>query len=353
LIIEYARTHGSDISRFLDFWKETGHNKSVSAPSGQDAVRILTLHKSKGLEFKVTIIPYCNWELNTFNKSFLWCKPNEAPFDKLPVLPLSFTSSLGNTIFAEDFFKETNRQLIDNLNLLYVAFTRAQEALYVFCKDREEGSLKNVSDLTRKVLGKTMYTLGEPPSDGSTAMPIPTVAIIHKTVSLKDISNRVKIAFQGKLLIDPAVNKPSRPVNDGKILHEIFTFIKRREDIKFAVTRLQIQGIIAAEDQNRYIRFIEYAMNDLQVSTWFTGDWKILNEAEIILPRGEIKRPDRVMIKGNQTIVIDYKFGTKVETKYQTQVSDYARLLKDMGYPGVNAYLWYVKLGRVVDLKIV
>jgi hypothetical protein len=323
----------------------------VSVPSGQDAVRILTLHKSKGLEFKVTIIPYCNWELNTFNKSFLWCRPNEAPFDKLPLLPLSFTSHLGNTIFAEDFFKETNRQLIDNLNLLYVAFTRAQEALYIFCKDREEGPLKNVSDLTRNVLCKTMYTLGDPPADVITEGRIPIESIIHKAVSLKDISNRVKIAFQGKLLIDPAVNRPSRPVNEGKILHEIFTFIKCRDDIKFAVTRLQIQGKIAAEDQNRYIRFLEYAMNDLQVSTWFTGDWKILNEAEIILPTGDIKRPDRVMTKANQTIVIDYKFGTKVETKYQTQVTDYAQLLRDMGYPGVNAYLWYVKLGRVVDLK--
>ena len=225
LILEYSKNFGSDITRFLEFWSETGMDRSVSAPAGQDAVRILTLHKAKGLEFKIVILPYCTWELNSFNKSFLWCKPGTEPFNRIPVLPLTFTGQLRQTIFAADYYQEIHKQYIDNLNLMYVAFTRAQEAMYIFCKARDNDQLKTVSDLSRKVLGKSEFNLGtmvsnERPSERKCAESIP-----YRPLTLKNISGRVKIAFQGKLLIDPAVNKPMRPVNDGKILHEILSMV--------------------------------------------------------------------------------------------------------------------------------
>ncbi len=352
MVMEYSHKYGGDISRFIDYWHETGKEKSVSAPAGQDAIRILTLHKSKGLEFKITIIPYCTWELNSYAGTVLWCKPSDKPFNQLTLIPLSFTTNLKRTIFSGDYFKECQRQFIDNLNLLYVAFTRAQEALFVMCRARSDDQLKNVSDLSGKVLGKSTYILGTLLSNNASEILKNSEIINHGEVSLKTISNRIRIAFQGKLLIDPMVNKPSRPLNEGKILHEIFTLIQSSNDIFKSVGRLYLQGKITGEEQDRYTRLIEQALNDPQVSSWFTGDWTVLNEAEIILPEGSIKRPDRVMTRGEQTVVIDYKFGTKMESAYESQVKEYVRLIQAMGYKNVEACLWYVKLKRVLRFKI-
>jgi ATP-dependent helicase/nuclease subunit A len=351
MIIDYSGKHGGDITRFLEYWNETGQEKSVSAPAGQDAIRILTLHKSKGLEFKITIIPYCTWELNSYSGTILWCKSATRPFNKIPTLPISFTTQLQHTFFAGDYFRECYQQFIDNLNLLYVAFTRAQEALFIFCKAPGDDQLKNVSDLSGRILGKTTYISGNLLPKTSFMKRKDTEVIIHSPISIKTVSNRIRIAFQGRLLIDPSINKPSRPLNEGKILHEIFTLINGSNDINTAVNRLHLQGKITREEQDRYTGLIELALNVPQVSSWFTNDWTILNEAEIILPDGIIRRPDRVISRGNQTIVIDYKFGTKIEPAYEAQVREYAQLLQVMGYENVEACLWYVRLGRVLSFN--
>jgi ATP-dependent exoDNAse (exonuclease V) beta subunit len=355
MIIDYSKRSGSDISRFIDYWNESGCERSVSAPAGQDAVRILTLHKSKGLEFRITIIPYCTWELNTYNKSFLWCRPAEEPFNGLPLLPLNFTSLLDKTIFAADYYKEIHKQYIDNLNLMYVAFTRAREAMFVFCKAGEKDQLRTVSDLSRKILGNGLYVSGEL-VPGKNVKPVdiksnPTPPVMSGSGGISSITGRIRIAFQGELLVDSSVSKPSRPLNEGKILHDIFKSIQRRSDIRVAVTTMHLQGKIAADEKEKYIRLISHAMNDIQVSTWFSDEWKILNEAEIILPEGIIKRPDRVMFNDRQTLVIDYKFGNKIDASYESQLREYASLLKDMGYKNVEAYLWYVRMGKIISLR--
>jgi ATP-dependent helicase/nuclease subunit A len=352
MAMEYAQKNGSDLSGFVEFWNEKGAEKSVSAPVQQDAIRILTIHKAKGLEFKVTIIPYCSWELNTYNKTILWCKPNLAPFNQLPVIPVTYTTALQHTIFSGDYFKEYYLQIIDNLNMLYVAFTRAQHALYVFCKSGDKDNLKNVSDLSRKVLGNHDYAEGSLESiAASNALNINRL-IQFLPAEKAGIGERVKIAFQGKLMIDPGINKPYRPTNEGNILHEIFTHIRYRSDIKTAVSKLHIQGKITSEELEYYAVFIEYAMNDVQVSSWFTEEWKIINEAEIILPGGHIKRPDRVITNEKQTVVIDYKFGNLMSHAYETQVKSYAALMQQMGYQNVEAFLWYVSRQQVIACKV-
>lgn len=350
VINDYTLKMGSNITGFLEYWEEKSGDLAISAPAVQDAIRIVTLHKSKGLEYKITIIPYCNWELNSFNKGYLWCKIHTDPFSKIPVLPLVFNKTLEQTYFAEDFYLEKYKQYVDNLNLLYVAFTRAKEGLFIFCRNGKDDQLKSVSDLARVVLNNTNYHCGSLSPEMPEEPQVGNKVKLNRYVPL-DPAERLKIAVQGNFIFDPMVKKPGRPVNEGKLLHEIFNHIKVREDIGQAVLRSHLQGKVTSEEQSRYVSFIEYAMNDIQVSSWFTDDWTIMNETEIILPGGEIKRPDRVMKKGSHTIVIDYKFGGKIEPVYETQIRQYAGILKAMGYPAVEAYIWYVKLGKVVTCK--
>jgi hypothetical protein len=339
-----------DIDAFLEYWKETASRKAISAPSGQNAIRILTIHKSKGLEFKIVFIPYCTWELNSYNDTILWCTCEAKPFNKLPVVPVSYTSKLKDTFYSNEYFDEYKRQLVDNLNLLYVAFTRARDGLFIFCKAPENDQLKNVSDLAFKIYDGKDYTTGSVRSDTISGLKTNSEITFGNPVALQVISERFRVAFQGKLLVDPDLLLSVRPLNEGKILHEMFKMIQVTDDIVPAVTHFYLQGNITKNEKDEYIKFIRNSVSNMQVSSWFQKGWKILNEAEIILPGGKMKRPDRIMIMNRQVMIIEYKFGLITEPDYENQVIEYVNLMKKMEYESVEAYLWYVRLGMIVRL---
>lgn len=350
IIIEFMHKQGRDINAFLEYWQETASRKAISAPSGQDAIRILTIHKSKGLEFKIVLIPYCTWELNSYNDTILWCTCEVKPFNKLPVVPVSYTTKLKDTFFANAYYNEYKRQLVDNLNLLYVAFTRARDGLFVFCKATGNDQLKSVSDLAFKVFEGKDYSAGSVRSDAIYELKTNPEINPGNPVSLKAISERFRVAFQGKLVVDPDILQPLRPLNEGKILHEMFKMIQVTDDIVPAVTHFYLQGNITKNEKDEYIKFIRNAVSNMQVSSWFQKGWKILNEAEIILPGGKMKRPDRIMIMNRQAMIVEYKFGLISEASYENQVMEYVSLMKKMEFESVEAYLWYVRLGSVVRL---
>ena len=132
-VVSFTGNKNLDIQSFLDWWKATGIKKSVVLPGNQDAMRILTIHKSKGLEYKVVILPFLSWNLDypSSKQPVLWVKPEPAPFNELGIVPVKYNKELADTIFADDYIKEKFSVYIDNINLLYVAFTRAKDDLFV------------------------------------------------------------------------------------------------------------------------------------------------------------------------------------------------------------------------------
>ncbi len=316
------------------------------------------MHKAKGLEFNLVIVPYCNWDLNQVHNTILWCEPNEAPFNRLDRIPVYYSVKLKKTLFAGDYYTEYLNQYIDNLNLLYVAFTRACNGLYVFCKPGKDDKLKSVSDLASNVLKKGMleqqdnvFSLGSLPGKSNVSESRSTEKINPASVSVDMASRRIQVAYQGKLYIDAEVNQPKRPLNEGKILHEVFMGIRTPEDVVPAVTSLFMHGKINEEEKANYLKNIGILLSNQQVLSWFHPQWKILTEAEIILPGGISKRPDRIMTKDDQTIILDYKFGEKEEPSHKSQVLQYADLLRKMGYPRVEGYLWYAMMGKIVNVS--
>ncbi len=359
LVQEYGQKNAADPGKFQEFWNETGKERSISAPAGQDAIRILTVHKAKGLEFNLVIIPYCDWDLNPTHNTILWCQSNEAPFDKLDRLPVYYSARLKKTLFAGDYFTEYLNQYIDNLNLLYVSFTRACSGLYVFCKTGKENQVKNVSDLASNVLKKGLleqkdmvFSYGQLANVKSESESVQAEKFSPANVSVAMASKRIQVAYQGKLYIDPAVNQPKRPLNEGKILHEVFMGIRTTADIIPAVTSMFMHGRINEDEKENYSGNIAALLKDTQVLSWFSKEWNVLTEAEIILPEGVSKRPDRIMTKADQTVIIDYKFGEKEDKGHKTQVMEYIDLLQKMGYPNVQGYLWYALLGRIVEVRV-
>jgi ATP-dependent helicase/nuclease subunit A len=151
-VLEFTIKEKGGITAFLEWWEKGKF--TVILPENQDAIRIMTIHKAKGLEFPVVMIPYADWDFSN-HQNLIWVHPKEEPFNKIPYLPVNYSAGLKESLLAEDFYREEALTAIDNLNLLYVAFTRAKHRLYVNTakiKKQPENGIKNTAALINSVL---------------------------------------------------------------------------------------------------------------------------------------------------------------------------------------------------------
>jgi len=378
MISEYSQKESADLSRFLQWWDESGYRKTIATPDSQNAIRILTVHKSKGLGFKAVIVPFGDWEIDhkPTKPVILWCHPEEKPFNRLHLVPVRYGQILSKTIFAKDYYKEKLYAFIDNLNTLYVAFTRSKEELIVFSprpkKVKEKsGELEKITSIADLLWGglivpdealqgedmiplsssfntdKGSFELGEwwhplKKQEDTSATEVP----IHR---LKSVSpdDRLQLRLHGKGFF---FDNPKR--KQGALMHDVLSHIRTGKDIPSAVENYFLAGVINREEADRLLIHLEELLKKPDVIPWFDGSSRVLNEVEILQEKGVIRRPDRIMIKGNEVIVVDYKFGSQQEKKHQAQVKGYLRLISEMGYKKVEGFLWYVELGRVDSVNI-
>ena len=374
MILSFSQKESADLARFLNWWDEKGCTKTIITPDAQDAIRILTVHKSKGLGFKTVIIPFGDWTLESSaqNAPILWCHPTEKPFNQLHLVPVKYGSSLGNTIFAREYYEEQLRAFIDNLNMLYVAFTRAKEELIVCApRPKKEGTLTGVADL---IWGSVTTQGDESTEDGEPLVQLNSLFKNEESrfeygdwwhtkqkeasdqqleeVEMKRIcsitpQDRLRLRLQGKgLFFDNEQRK------HGALMHEVLSKIRTTADVKSSVDKYLTVGIINSEEAMQLTEKLNEILSNELVLSWFDGSWKVLNEVDILFGEGLAKRPDRVMIADDKVVVVDYKFGLKKEKKYQTQIKNYVALIKQMGYKEVTGYLWYVELNEVETPKI-
>jgi ATP-dependent helicase/nuclease subunit A len=375
MVLEYSGRKSSDIYTFLEYWDNVGFNRSISISEAQDAIRIMTIHKAKGLGFKAVILPYCNWDIdNVKNRPVIWCKPGQSPFNRLDIVPVRYIKELKDTHFALDYYIEKSRSYIDNLNLLYVAFTRASDALFCIADSREPGSgfsavsgllqglcsgiyddIQAAGENDRLLLFGKYYNSNEnifeygsldsiKPDDSDRVHE----AGMIKGYTASDSRKKLRIAFRAADFFAPDTEIKTSPLNYGKIMHEIFGNIVTTDDIDSAVEKIYIEGKIGLEQKNAIRHDIDGIFADARIKDWFSGEWKIYNEKDIIIPDGSARRPDRVMLKDGRAVIIDYKFGNVERREYIDQVNKYGRLLKEMGYSVIESYVWYLSTGKIV-----
>lgn len=380
-VMNYLRNNANDIPSFLKYWEEILQNKTI--PAGQiQGVRILSIHKSKGLEYPNVIIPFCNWELSKYN-DILWCPTTDPEINQLPIVPVSFGKSLKDSSFKDEYQDEMLQQWIDNLNLLYVAFTRPRDNMFVIgeLKTKKENNKKDakpvvgwntVSDLIWHVLCegespsaeddfvfvKGAFHQTEKKEEETSENPFDIHPIIEK---VKMHSGRAKISFRQSGKSQQFIEKhqditPEQIAQDfnlqqGLLLHRIFSTIRSEKDIEPTLHQLEFDGEIASAEKLREL--IRKGLSNPQVKDWFLGNWKVTNECAILKKVGgkaQEKRPDRVMEKDGETVVVDFKFG-KPKRSYLYQVQEYMQLLKEMGHTNVKGYLWFVYDNVVDEVK--
>ncbi len=359
----------NDLSGFLVWWNELGYKTSVSVNEEVDAVRLLTVHKAKGLEYEALLLPFFNWDTSWVGNQapVLWCRPSKEPFSRFPLLPVKAGKNLKQTIFRDDYIEEKINSHIDTLNLVYVAFTRAKSVLFVNCKKYDDKNSKSQGKSVNALLEKAVLLIEkENPLGGSWdaegkvysygAMPE-----FSSSESVREESWIRSYAYSGfgsriglRLNSDDfLIASEERPVKDtGKLVHEILASINKAADIEHACYKACNEGRINATEKEIIVEKLKASMLHPEIGRWFNGNYKVLNERNLLSPE-KVLRPDRIMISGKEAIVVDYKWGEKKQDKYQTQVRRYAAFLRRSGYEKVEGFIWYINLGEVEEVKAI
>ena len=371
VVFRFSNNKTADLNSFLTWWKKHGEKQCISTPDNQNAMRIMTVHKSKGLDFKVVVMPFCDWDIDSRMRNILWCEPTVAPFNELPLLPIEYGSKLGNSIFAESYFDEQMHQYIDSLNVAYVAFTRAKNELICLSpapKKEVEGLDKinslstllttcfqvNTPGLDAQFISLTnsfneqekLFELGEPTQ--AVYSDKPSTDINEKVNNYPSVSSsdRLRIRHQSlDYLLENQQLTDSR-LNYGIIMHDILKQITHKSDQQNAIADLVRSGRISEEESKTVEDELQHFWNMPETESWFSPDARVLNETTILIPTGEQYRPDRVVIRGNEATIVDYKFGDKESKTYLQQVQQYMNLIAEMGY-NTSGFVCYVSLKKV------
>lgn len=383
---EYLRDHPADIDDFIEEWEDTLSSNTIQSDE-VDGIRLITIHKSKGLEYDNVLIPFCDWELEKTNGITIWCSGDdkEKPYGELPLIPVDYSSKMLGTVFEDDYKEEHLQNTVDNMNLLYVAFTRAGKNLFITgkkYKERTKGKSERshiiqyiIEELAKELPGAIIDDAGE---NGPISFELGTLSTCEERVEkekatenpfeLSPKTHKLKIEtfphpvsfrqsnkshdFIKGEDIDPSDAK--RYIKVGNVLHQLFSTILTEADIEPRLKELEQAGIIYNDDitsrelQNK----ISCALSNEKVKNWFSPRWKLFNECTILdydKETGDVyeHRPDRVMTDGKEMIVVDFKFG-KPRDEYHEQVQRYMRLLMRMGYKQVSGYIWYVLRNEIV-----
>ncbi len=354
-------SQGNNISSFLEWWDEKGYKQSVNVNENSNSIKLLTIHKSKGLEFEAVLIPFLNWPLTWGGNQSptIWCHPHEAPFNAVPLVPLKATKDLAKTIFYKEYFNEILQSYIDNLNLVYVAFTRAKLVLMVnapFKANEKNTNLQNLFYTTIKqisetklfenswaeennkfVFGTLKWTRQSEKSSTETHTPSKYV--------FNEFSSRLKLRLNNDDFFEKD-NKGKTIKNKGKIVHEIMAGIKTSTDVEKACKNALKQRKISDEEYSKIVPWISSLVQSDQVKCWFSDKYTIYNERNILSPN-TVKRPDRLMISGDTAVIVDFKIGGSEMQQYNQQVMDYALEIKKTGIQKVTGYLWYLKTNNI------
>ena len=373
---EFLADNAGDISQLLDYWDETMAGKEISCDY-PDGIRIMSIHKSKGLEFESVIVPFCDWQL--YKDELMWCKSDEEPYNQLPLIPVNYNEKMKDTVFADYYKEETMQLAVDNLNLLYVAFTRAAANLFVICEKKKANFRQQlISDCLEEVAESIGAETKDLCNDGAAETLTfgsiyiarqkegkPTDNVFMQPSEALDI--RVE-SYEGS--IDFRQSNASREfiggdgderqqgfIQTGSLLHNVLAQIATVDDIERVVAQMEEEGLTDHDESGtrNLLEMLKERVTSEKARDWFSPRWTLFNECTILSidPKtGEVvkKRPDRVMYDGKQMVVVDFKFG-KQRQEYHQQVGEYMRLIRAMGYEDVKGYLWFVYTNDIVEVN--
>ena len=391
-VMEFCNNKKADLSLFLEWWDQYGGDLCISTPEGQNAIRIMTIHKSKGLGMPAVILPCCegSTDMKNWPDDILWCQPKEdTPFYREGLfLPIKCSKKLTNTIFNDDYQAERQKAIIDNLNTIYVAYTRAKEAMVLIAPVPEKTKNEELAQeelLYKFVNSELQFFTKAQESEKSTARE----TLEYERIETPDYIDYVTgeygrkkgyaddeeqkaeaiqqtdadVVLQKTLpmlsLKHDKLSSNIEAIERGNCIHEAMSAIIDRSNIDqpieelYRLGRLDEEMMTCDEMKAEVHRLLDIA----EIGRWFEPGQKVFNEKTILSNtksydgmQKDLFRPDRIVCNGKNAIVIDYKTGEQRKS-HTEQVGRYMQKLSDMGFEKVEGYLWYIYPHQVVKVE--
>ncbi|GHV34126.1 DNA helicase [Bacteroidia bacterium] len=369
-VLDFISKNRSDLGVFLDYWDEKLSKETMSLPANgkRDGILVMSIHKSKGLEFHSVIVPFIDWDMaaksTPSKENVVWCESSGKiqPFD-FALLPVEYSKTMENSIFNKEYNDETVSLQMDNLNVLYVALTRAGKNLFAIAKTlNKKGELTKISDLLYKCVENSNFCLTNENKfeigkiEASAPSTSDNFSSEEKSLIFPSFHPQPsKIAFiipaEAALFAKENNEDVFEKIKRGNIIHKIFENLDFRR-IDTTVEILHSQGVVSASEKENYVKIVENYLNNTNVKDWFSSKYEVMTECSVIVEDGNVFRPDRVLIdQEKNVIVIDYKTG-KEKKAHIRQVENYVKImLKMRSYSSVKGYVWYLDENKIVCIN--
>ncbi|WP_431132874.1 UvrD-helicase domain-containing protein [Psychroserpens mesophilus] len=353
-VLDYSQKYNTSISGFLEYWERKKDSLSIVSPQGKDAVQIITIHKSKGLEFPVVIFPYANQGIYFDLNPKVWFPVNKNNFNGFSHLYLNLNKDL------EDF-NETGHMLyneylseleLDSINLLYVVLTRPIEQLYIISefdvdKKTQTEKLNTYSGLFINYLkahdywkdDTFTYSFGNPVKTSEAKTATHDTIFQNEFISTAKEEHNLNIVTSSGYLWDTLQEKA---IEKGNLIHNIMSEVKTAEDVEYILDAYKNSGKINTLQYKELKVMVYNIVNHNQLQPFFNSELTIYNEQDIITKKGQLLRPDRIVINSkNEAVIIDYKTGL-TNSKHQEQLYDYQLVMEDMNFKVIKKILIYI-----------
>jgi ATP-dependent exoDNAse (exonuclease V) beta subunit len=349
IILERDVRNQAGIADFLNYWDKNGEKLSIPSPEGNDAVRIMTIHKSKGLEFPVVIFPFAEEDFSKGPREKIWLNADEKTMGLPKVLVDKNSRVVGYGKEASTtYLQKKQEDLLDTINVLYVALTRAEEQLHIISSMNigKKGVLpNNMSTFFIKFLENKGFNESKMDYEFGTAKKLSaennqelTTQKIPQVVATLNPKN-IKIAQRESVMWN---TKQQEAIEYGNSIHEILSFVKTKKDIDLAITTAIENGLIVANQKEVVYNAIFEIVTHKELLGFFSEENKVLNEKTIIQKEGNLVKPDRMVInKANEIYLLDYKTGLH-QAKYQLQLDSYQNAIEKVGFKVVKKALIYI-----------
>lgn len=358
---KFEEKNGADTALFLDYWDRKIQHQNIKMSDDASKIRLFTIHKSKGLEFEVVILPFARWDLEISNAgNILWEAVETDELLKFGgPLPVRYSSSLLHSSFYKVMISEYFRNVVDNLNLLYVALTRPKDRLYLWLHEKskkssrkktvEDKPVTDTLDFFRAGMKVSLEAEDQVITEGEK-----TAKARGEIPEKEDLNFHLeKLSFRSRPL--PLQLKPrfdgmeNESVGRGLIIHRMLENVKTRQDISLAVKKSVQEGDISEKESKFWTAELERILNFEPARLFFDPGWKIYNEKSIMIPTGGEYRPDRIQENEHEFIVIDYKTGEPMPA-HKTQIENYRKLIASIVRRPVRSFIYYISVPDWVEV---
>ncbi len=352
-VLKFSRKNTASRTGFLEWWDDHKDSLSVIVPKGMDAVNIMTVHKAKGLQFPVVILPQYT-EKKILTKPYLWVELPGEKFNGLSSCMLATGKEMAKTVFAGQYEEEEEKSLLDIINILYVAMTRPEERLYIISP---VPPVKSANPRSVPEFFKYFLISANRWSDQFMKYEWGVLSIhestIRESTTIKDgpdaitLTNFISSNWRKKVFIRSSapeswdVIDPQRSRTWGNLVHTALSKINTRDDCNGVLEEMNLSGLIEESQKEQLSEKILAVLTNPEVSRFFQKGLSVKTEAEILVEDGSVYRPDRVILEGEKAIILDYKTG-KPKERYKKQLQTYGKLLREMGFREIQTFLLYV-----------